>query len=221
MARAKVAVTPKPKEVLVSALASFTDKVHACLAANDCPHSCADSVAVHLRELLKRPDFLAERYRRSADNEPKANLVYVSPQGAFSVVAFVWQAGQRTCIHDHVCWCVVGVLEGAEEETSFALKQNEAGERWLEPRYTQRVKPGHVCKLVPPDEDIHQVKNVGKNTAISIHVYGTDIGKRGTSINRRFSDLPVYSANVYSAKPGSPVKWREEGVGEDVGASLG
>jgi predicted metal-dependent enzyme (double-stranded beta helix superfamily) len=44
---------------------------------------------------------------------------------------------------------------------------------------------------LPPEEDIHRVTDVGTDTAISIHVYGADIGKLGSSINHVFDDLPV------------------------------
>ena len=92
---------------------------------------------------------------------------------------------------------------------------HDENETWLEPVETRRLHAGHVCQLVPPGEDIHQVKNASKDTAISIHVYGTDIGKRGTSINRRFDDLAVYKA-----KTGTPVSWRDQNLGNETGIYL-
>ena len=38
--------------------------------------------------------------------------------------------------------------------------------------------------------DIHRVRNVGHETAISIHVYGTDVDRIGSSV-RRYYDQPV------------------------------
>ena len=199
----------------MSAFTVFTNKLHSCLSASEDPYECAEHVATHLSELLKTPEFLEEVYREGCPDEPKANLVYVSPKGLFSVVAFVWQPGQATCIHDHVCWCVVGVLEGQEEETAFRIMTDGEGEKWLEPTQKINITPGHVCKLVPPGEDIHQVRNAGTETAISIHVYGTDIGKRGTSINRRFDNLPVKSG-----LEGTPLNWRDLDLGADTGIHL-
>jgi 3-mercaptopropionate dioxygenase len=40
---------------------------------------------------------------------------------------------------------------------------------------------------------IHRVRNVGDRTAISIHVYGTDVSRIGTSA-RRYYDLQVVPA---------------------------
>jgi hypothetical protein len=47
------------------------------------------------------------------------------------------------------------------------------------------------------------VRNIGRGLAISLHVYGTDIGVRGTSINHRF-DEPVVTD-----RPGERVAWRD------------
>jgi 3-mercaptopropionate dioxygenase len=49
-----------------------------------------------------------------------------------------------------------------------------------------------VAGLVPPG-DIHRVGNDGMDTAISLHIYGTDLGRLGSSI-RRVYDNPVLAA---------------------------
>ena len=48
--------------------------------------------------------------------------MHAEPDGCFSVVALVWRPGQYP-IHDHVTWCVIGVLQGAEYEELFALRE--------------------------------------------------------------------------------------------------
>jgi len=50
-----------------------------------------------------------------------AHVVHTEPDGSFSVCALVWRPGQVTPIHDHVTWCVFGVLQGAEYEEIYAL----------------------------------------------------------------------------------------------------
>ena len=44
-----------------------------------------------------------------------------------------------------------------------------------------------------PPGDIHRVRNVGDDTAISIHIYGTDVSRIGSSVRRSY-DLPVLAA---------------------------
>jgi 3-mercaptopropionate dioxygenase len=88
-----------------------------------------------------------------------------------------------------VTWCVFGVLQGVEHEELFRLDAEldclvEAGENTNE--------TGDVTGFAPPG-DIHRVRNVGEGTAISIHVYGTDVSRIGSSV-RRYYDQPVVAA---------------------------
>ena len=105
----------------------------------------------------------------------------------------MWLPGQRTPIHDHVSWCVVGVYEGRERETRYRTVEVD-GERCLEPTGSVDARPGHVEVIVPSVQDIHCVEAAGPGPTISIHVYGADIERLGTSIYRRFDDWPVLSA---------------------------
>jgi predicted metal-dependent enzyme (double-stranded beta helix superfamily) len=53
---------------------------------------------------------------------------------------------------------------------------------------------GDVTGLAPPG-DIHRVRNTGNQTAISLHIYGTDVSRLGSSIRR------VYHQPVVAAPP--------------------
>ena len=124
-----------------------------------------------------------ERYRQ--------HILHVEPDGSFSVVALVWLPGQATPIHDHVSWCVVGVHQGEEHEVVYRLVE-DGGESWLEQTGATVNPLASVAALVPPG-DIHHVANHGAGVAISLHVYGADIGRLGSSIRRRY-DQPVREA---------------------------
>jgi 3-mercaptopropionate dioxygenase len=54
---------------------------------------------------------------------------------------------------------------------------------------TIEAHPGHVEALVPPLENIHCVEAGGRGLTISIHVYGADIERLGSSVYRTFDDL--------------------------------
>jgi predicted metal-dependent enzyme (double-stranded beta helix superfamily) len=98
----------------------------------------------------------------------------------------VWLPGQATPIHDHITWCVSGVLQGAEYEEIFALRRDGT----VLAEEARRVNGiGDVSGFAPPG-DIHRVRNHGAAVAISLHVYGTDISRLGSSV-RRVYDLPV------------------------------
>ena len=94
-----------------------------------------------------------------------------------------------TPIHDHVTWCVFGVIQGVEYEELFTL--DEANNCLIEAGKSANWA-GDVSGFAPPG-DIHRVRNVGDGVAISIHVYGTDVSRIGSSV-RRYYDLPVRRA---------------------------
>jgi predicted metal-dependent enzyme (double-stranded beta helix superfamily) len=96
----------------------------------------------------------------------------------------VWLPGQETAIHDHLSWCVTAVLEGTEYEEIFAVRGDH-----LAVAARNQNPVGTVSGFAPPG-DIHRVRNSGTTTAVSMHVYGTDISRVGSSIRREYT-LPV------------------------------
>jgi len=98
----------------------------------------------------------------------------------------VWRPGQQTAIHDHVAWCVTGILQGREYEELFALTE---GGRALSLLACNVNSVGAVNGFAPPG-DIHRVRDTGDIVAISMHVYGADISRLGSSIRREYT-LPV------------------------------
>ena len=149
----------------------------------------AHLVAAELRRHLPSPEILTAEQRVGDPETYKSHLLHVEPGGAFSIVALVWRPGQVTPIHDHVTWCVFGVLQGVEYEEIFRL--DEQGECLLQAGDNSNVT-GEVSGFAPPG-DIHRVRNVGEGTAISLHIYGTDVSRIGSSV-RRYYDLPVVPA---------------------------
>lgn len=174
-------------------IAAFVADVEAVVAAETDPHCVAAEVERRLQHLLQTHDLLTPAQRCANPDKYCANLVAVAPSGKFSVVALVWLPGQITAVHDHICWCVVGVLEGLECEQRFHLLASAQGERWLAPGATEMMTHGMTAALVPPAENIHRVSNAGDALAISLHVYGADLNgiASHSSINECFDALPV------------------------------
>jgi predicted metal-dependent enzyme (double-stranded beta helix superfamily) len=85
-----------------------------------------------------------------------------------------------------VTWCVFGVIQGVEHEELFTLDEERG---WLVEAGTNTNGTGDVSGFAPPG-DIHRVRNVGNDTAISIHIYGTDVSRIGSSV-RRYYDHPM------------------------------
>jgi 3-mercaptopropionate dioxygenase len=146
------------------------------------------AIAGRLKPLLAVDGWLAPEHQLPGRDSYRQHLLHVSSDRRLSVVALVWLPGQRTPIHDHVSWCVVGVYRGAERETHYRLIER-GGRRRLQPVSELEAPAGHVEALVPPARNIHAVAAAGPGKTISIHVYGADIERLGTSILRRFDDI--------------------------------
>jgi 3-mercaptopropionate dioxygenase len=140
-------------------------------------HQTAELVADQLRLNLPGPEVLTAEQRLGSPDDYRAYNLHVEPDGSFSIVALVWRPGQVTRIHDHVTWCVLGVIQGVEHEELFDAELNLLGE--------SDNHVGHVSGFAPPG-DIHRVHNTSDETAISIHVYGTDVTRVGSSARRYY-----------------------------------
>jgi predicted metal-dependent enzyme (double-stranded beta helix superfamily) len=137
----------------------------------------AQLVADQLRLHLPTPDVLTAEQRRGSPDSYRGHTLHVEPDGSFSIVGLVWRPGQLTRIHDHITWCVFGVIQGVEHEELFDANLNPVG------RSENHV--GDVSGFAPPG-DIHRVHNTSETTAISIHVYGTDVTRVGSSARRYY-----------------------------------
>jgi predicted metal-dependent enzyme (double-stranded beta helix superfamily) len=174
--------------VLVSLIESIRQAVRS--GAGDA--EVAERVAELLEPCLRSDGFLTETQREPDPDHYRQHVLHVEEDGSFSIVALVWLPGQETPVHDHVSWCVVGVHQGQEYETRYEVETDEQGLSLLVECGNSVNPPGSVAALTPPG-DIHKVVNDGQDLAISLHIYGADIGKLGSSIRRRY-DLPVRAA---------------------------
>jgi predicted metal-dependent enzyme (double-stranded beta helix superfamily) len=146
----------------------------------------AELVADALRRHLPSPAVLTPAQRAGDPERYRSHLLHTEPDGSFLIVALTWRPGQVTPIHDHVTWCVFGVIQGVEHEELFTLDEDHGR---LVPVGASSNPTGEVSGFAPPG-DIHRVRNVGSDTAISIHIYGTDVSRIGSSVRRAY-DLPV------------------------------
>ena len=158
-------------------LTTLVDSVRTAVDAQADWSQTAVLVAEQLRRHLPGPDVLTDEQRAGSPDEYVGHTLHVEPDGSFSIVALVWRPGQLTRIHDHVTWCVFGVIQGVEHEELFDADLNLVG------RSANHV--GDVSGFAPPG-DIHRVHNTGDETAISIHIYGTDVTRIGSSARRYY-----------------------------------
>ena len=159
-------------------LTELVDGVPTAVTAHAGWADTAQLAAEQLRSHLPGPDVLTAEQRLCSADDYCGHTLYVEPDGSFSIIAVVWRPGQITRIHDHVTWCVLGVIQGVEHEDLFDADLNLIGHN--------ENPVGHVSGFAPPG-DIHRVHNTGETTAISIHIYGTDLTRIGSSVRRYYN----------------------------------
>jgi 3-mercaptopropionate dioxygenase len=161
----------------VGQMSDLVDGVRSAVATHADWSETAELVAEQLRRHLPTPDVLTADQRLGSLDGYRSHTLYVEPDGSFSIIALVWRPGQQTRIHDHVTWCAFGVIQGIEHEDLYDADLKLIG------RSDNHV--GEVSGFAPPG-DIHRVHNVGDTTAISVHVYGTDVTRIGSSVRRYY-----------------------------------
>ncbi|MGX1880791.1 cysteine dioxygenase [Streptomyces sp. NPDC055287] len=169
-------------------LAVLISEVREAVALGLPPDPTAYLVGERLTPHLGADDLLTAGQRASDPERYRQHLLHAEHDGSFSVVALVWLPGQRTPVHDHVAWCTTGVHAGAEHERRYRLVPYRDGTAARLVATEDVVNPqGAVCGFAPPG-DIHQVWNAGTDVAISLHVYGADLSRLGTSVRRVYAN---------------------------------
>ncbi|QFY06488.1 cysteine dioxygenase [Nonomuraea phyllanthi] len=170
-----VVVTRPGLDALVSGVSEIVNRR---LASGETAHAVADL----LRARLPGLDLLTPREREGSPDGYVSTPLH--SQDDFSIVSVVWRPGQETPVHDHVAWCTFGIISGIEHETLY----RDMGDHLVEIGQVAN-RPGEVSGFAPPG-DIHKVRNSSGEVGVSIHVYGADVGRLGSSV-RRVYDLPV------------------------------
>jgi predicted metal-dependent enzyme (double-stranded beta helix superfamily) len=137
-----------------------------------------DAVLEPARDLLgglvAQDDWLPDPFAAADPARYRQYLLYGDPLDRFSLVSFVWGPGQRTPVHDHLMWGLIGMLRGSEEAVPYTCCPETAALTAGEP---SRLRPRMVQAVSPRLGDIHTVSNaLPDRPSISIHLYGGNIG---------------------------------------------
>jgi 3-mercaptopropionate dioxygenase len=131
-----------------------------------------DRMRAPMSRLLAADDWLPDAFATPHPEFYQQYLLHCDPHQRFSVVSFVWGPGQKTPIHDHTVWGMIGMLRGAESSTRY---EPGAPMRMSDTCVLER---GDIDCVSPTVGDVHQVRNVfDDRVSISIHVYGGNIGR--------------------------------------------
>lgn len=171
--------------------------IRAVVAGAADPDMVTKEVAVVLRDWLASGATLDAAVTVPNSDHYVMYPLHVAPDGAFCIASAVWDVAQKTPIHDHGVWGVVGIYQGMEREVHY--KAGSHGGR-LEESERNVWSRGEVTVCCGGERDIHQVSCASDVPCVGIHVYGGDIGR----IKRRSYDLETGAATFFVSAWASP-----------------
>ncbi|QEL65583.1 hypothetical protein OTERR_21070 [Oryzomicrobium terrae] len=164
----------QPHQPSPSKLLAFVRDLSALLHTNPAEPRILAEGGQLLARLVAQDDWLPEAFAAPHPTYYQQYLLYADPFDRFSVVSFVWGPGQKTPVHDHTVWGLVGGLRGRERATDYARQADGS----FVVSGSSVLLPGQVTAVSPRIGDVHEVANdLADQASISIHVYGGNIGR--------------------------------------------
>lgn len=169
-------------------LESFVETVNRTAADHDEIPPLLEALRGPFQDLLAADDWLPEQFRNlpSEDYDNRSEMggdiaqwLCYRREGKLSVSSLVVPPGVTTPVHDHLAWGLVGLAQGAQEETFYRRVDgggDHEGHAELEVAETRQAGPGDLYELVPPEGDIHSVETTSDVPSVSIHLLGADVG---------------------------------------------
>lgn len=160
-------------------LESFQSDCADAVARNSGPSEIVRALVPRMRKLVQvAPEFLEPCHCQGRPDRYTRNLVFAGENDTLSLFTLVWAPGQRTPIHDHGTWGVVGIVEGMLEEQSFVRVDSEAAAHpddgiELTPGGFVLLPPGAVVTFLPDPDHIHETGvPANRGPTLSLHLYG-------------------------------------------------
>ena len=130
------------------------------------------------RELLLQDGWLPPEFAARCEDSGMGEgigtwLIYRSGESDLGLFSLVVEPGKETPVHDHLCWGLVGLYRGRQNERVYRKRPDGRGVDLLEERHLDR---GGIYDLIPPEGDIHSVATISSEPSISIHMLGGDVG---------------------------------------------
>ncbi len=129
-----------------------------------------------LEKLIRTPGSVPSKAFTPREDRYAMNLLHMPKDECFSIIGAVWKPEQTTPIHDHLTWALIGVYDGEERQAIYRRTDDHSNPKLakLENVNEGINRRGHVTVL--GEAGIHKVDNVSDKPALSIHLYGRDIG---------------------------------------------
>ncbi len=127
-----------------------------------------------LGQLIASDDWLPDAFAAAHPARHQEYLLHCDPLGRFSVVSFVLAPGQKTPVHDHTVWCLMGILRGTERIDEY---RHEGEGAPMQKTGEHLCRAGDIEVASPAVGDIHVIANERRDqAAVGIHAFGANIG---------------------------------------------
>ena len=105
--------------------------------------------------------------------------LYRSPDRSFLVLCYIWDPGVSDTIHDHGSWGIIGSLVRPIGERKYMRLDDGKREGYAELEEVSSIvlEPAETTYVLPLNKGIHKMENHGKDTAVTINVYGPNVRK--------------------------------------------
>jgi len=159
-------------------LAALSRSIDAILDVDGQPDVRAIREAV--RHAFSPGNWIPGEMTKAADESYARHVLHSDPIRRYTILALVWKEGQASPVHAHHTWCAYGVVAGEllEERFEYDAEAQGASATGHHPRKTGDGSSGHAGLA-----QIHRIRNICRETAISVHVYGVPASELPTGVN--------------------------------------
>jgi predicted metal-dependent enzyme (double-stranded beta helix superfamily) len=155
---------------------SFVEHVKQTIDRESSARAACEGLRPSFSELLSRRDWLPEEFQVDVPESGMGGgigqwLLYRSADRSLSLFSLVVPPGQKTPIHDHLAWGLIGIYRGNQDEEIY-----RPGDGTMELVRRRPLDPGDHYVLLPPLDDVHCVRTTSDVTSVSIHLLANDTG---------------------------------------------
>jgi predicted metal-dependent enzyme (double-stranded beta helix superfamily) len=177
-----MAISP---QLVQSAIVSFCEHCARGLDEQTAHTARIDLITEELPRLLLDNDLIAGLLSNLANGEAYPDvrrptmfdnevLLYLDPQGLFSLRIYLWGPMEYTYPHDHNSWGVIGTASEGYEVINYRRVDDESHEGYARLVEVKRVRlePGETAFTLPFSKGIHKTGNATKASIATLHFYG-------------------------------------------------